>query len=82
MRILNTLIVPKNVKGGLFEVFNSQFVAKYQKIEKRLFGTLKNFRKKILTKSEKNQKDDPLFSSTVLYVTLKMETVKGVKGKR
>ena len=33
MRILNSLIVPENVKGVPFGIFNIYFVAKYQKIE-------------------------------------------------
>ena len=31
MRILNSLIVPKNVKGGALDFFNIHTVAKYQK---------------------------------------------------
>ena len=47
MRILNSLKVPKNVKGsrGPFRLFNIHPVAKYQKIE----GVLLKISKKSLT---------------------------------
>ena len=46
MRILNSLIVPKNVKGGPLGFFNIHPVAKYQKTEGGPFGDIKKIRKK------------------------------------
>ena len=38
--------MPKTVKGDPLRFFNTQFVAKYQKIEREPFGDNKNFSKK------------------------------------
>ena len=46
MRIFNSLIVPKNVKGGPLDFFNVHSVAKHQKIEEGPFEDFKKFRKK------------------------------------
>ena len=43
MKIVNSLIVPKNVKGGPLGFFNIHSVAKYQKMKG---DPLKNFEKK------------------------------------
>ena len=53
MRIFNSLIVPKNVKGGPLDFFNIHSVAKHQKIGDPL-KTLKNFEKS-LTKPKKGR---------------------------
>ena len=45
MRIFNSLIVPKNVKGGPLDFFNIHSVAKHQK-NRRPFEDFKKFRKK------------------------------------
>ena len=52
MRIFNSPIVPKNVKGDPLGFFNIHSVAKHQKIEGDPLKTLKNFEKS-LTKPKK-----------------------------
>ena len=47
MRILNSLIVPKNVEKGALVFFNIRPVAKYQKIEVGPFGDIKEFRENV-----------------------------------
>ena len=48
MRIINSLIVPKIVKGGLLGFFNIHSVAKHQKqYERGAFEDFKKFRKKV-----------------------------------
>ena len=46
MRIFNSLIVPKNVKGGPLGFSNIHSGAKHQKIEGGPFADFKKFRKK------------------------------------
>ena len=48
MRIFNSLIGPKNAKGGLFGVINILPVAKYKKIDGAPLTAIKYFRKKVL----------------------------------
>ena len=62
-RILNSLIVPKKVKGGPFEL-SQHSVVKYQK---NWWGKYQKSRS-----PEKNWKGNPLVSSA-LHVTLKKE---------
>ena len=47
MRIFNSLIVPKNVKGGPLGFFNIHSGAKHQKIEGGPFEDFKKVRKKV-----------------------------------
>ena len=47
MRILNSLMLPKNVKTDALGFFIIHFIAKFQKNEEVPFETLKNFRKQI-----------------------------------
>ena len=47
MRIFNSLIVAKNVKGGPLGFFNIHSGAKHQKIEGGPFEDFKKFRKKV-----------------------------------
>ena len=46
MRILNSLLVPKNVKGGLFEILQPPFFCETSKNERVPLETLKISRKK------------------------------------
>ena len=55
MRIFNSLIVPKNIKGGPLGFFNIHSVAKHQKIEGGPFEDFKKFRKNSLTKPKKGR---------------------------
>ena len=57
MRILNSLIVPKNVKGGPLGFFNINPVAKSQKkLKGEPFGDIKIFEKKGAAKVSKCRK--------------------------
>ena len=48
MTILNSLIVPKNLKGGSFGIFKHLLCSKLsKKIEGGPFGTIKKFSKKV-----------------------------------
>ena len=54
MRIFNSLIVPKNVKGGPLGFFNIHAGANHQKKEGGPLKTLKKFEKKV---SQSRKKD-------------------------
>ena len=55
MTILNSLIVPKNLKGDPLGFSNIYYFPKYQKIEGGPFGTIKKFSKKSLIVPKKIQ---------------------------
>ena len=56
MRILNSLIVPKNVKGYPLRSFNIRSVAKYSKNERGLFGDMKKENEKSREESHSAKK--------------------------
>ena len=70
MKVLNSLIVPKNVNGGPLGFFNIHSVSKYQKVDP--LETMKNFRKKILTKPKKEESLRVPKNGMVLYFMLEV----------
>ena len=59
MRILNSLIVPRNVKGDPLEFIDIRSVAKYHKSEAESFGALKKSRKNSLIVPKKSKLRTP-----------------------
>ena len=56
MTILNSLIVPKNLKGGPFGIFKHLLCSKiFKKLKGGPFGTIKKFSKKKSHSAEKIQ---------------------------
>ena len=73
MRILNSLIVTKNVKGGPFGIFTSILLQNIRKIEGGFFREIEKFSKKSLIMPKK-LKGGPFCLARYCYVTLKEGT--------
>ena len=70
--------MPKNVQGGPFLIYKHTFCCKKQKTQREdHLGTLKNFRKKSRTVSEKNRKGDSLVPSGFVGYLEKIKIERG-----